>query len=116
MDGASNGKIVNIHKLHNEYDFSNEVGVTPRLRQSTIERWDADGKLLESKISKIESLSFDQPSLDIFDPKQFLPPESKMSLEKAQFSWGRIFCIVTGLAMIVFALWKKFTRNTSQPS
>jgi hypothetical protein len=64
------GTIDCVFKTSNDYDFSEAF---PKLKKTTIETWDAEGKkLFDSEISTITSIDFTMPDVTVFDPKQYI--------------------------------------------
>jgi len=99
-----------------EIEYEGESNDVPLVKRLTQTLYTPGGKPEQKTVYEVTKIVPGPPSLDIFDPKQFFSAKTEVTLDKAKFSWGRIFCIVTGLAMIAFALWKKFTRHRSQTS
>ncbi|MDR1382562.1 MAG: hypothetical protein LBJ67_01750 [Planctomycetaceae bacterium] len=93
-----------------EYNYSHDIPLIKRLIQSDI---NVDGKETSNVVYEINNIISDMPSLEIFDPKQFLPPGTKIGkeIQPAYFSWGRIFFIFFGVFLVLVGLWMKIKQR-----
>jgi len=102
--------------LRSTVEYEGESDGIPLIKKLTEATYSPEGTLEQKTVYEVTKIVPGPPPLEVFDPKQFLPPGSEVTLEKAQFSWGRIFCIVIGLALIAYGLWKKVSLSRSQTS
>ena len=102
-------KVDYVFKTSNVYDFSDTF---PKLKKTTIETWDADGKLLESEISTITSIDFTTPDVTAFDPKQYVGgapvDDEEFILPKQRLSPWQITGVIVGILLIIWGFWMRF--------
>jgi hypothetical protein len=108
----SKGQLVFIDTISCEYDFGAEDGI-PRLKKASIISADTKGKVRRTKEHIITKLSFDHPDISVFDPKQFLPPNTEIGemLSREPLSLERIICIVFGVILVIFGIWMKLKQK-----
>jgi hypothetical protein len=101
------GEIDCVFKTSNDYDFSEAF---PKLKKTTIETWDAEGKkLFESEMSTITSIDFTVPDVTLFDPKRYISEEDwdTLLLTTRRVTPLQVAGIFFGVLLIAWGLWMR---------
>ncbi|MDR2440758.1 MAG: hypothetical protein LBE12_15460 [Planctomycetaceae bacterium] len=95
---------------HNQYQqlIKNSV---PLLKSSLIETNSLDGKKYNFKIFEIKEIAPGAVPLQEFDIAQFLPPDVKIGITTPSFSYFRLFCLITGLLLLVLGIYLKIKTS-----
>jgi hypothetical protein len=98
-------------EYHREYDGT--INNIPLLKKASTLTYSDSGQLLSNEEFLVTHLELSPPPLEIFDPKQFLPPDTKIGkeIQPAYFSWGRILFILFGVFWVLVGLWMKIKQK-----
>ncbi|MDR3110057.1 MAG: hypothetical protein LBU65_10300 [Planctomycetaceae bacterium] len=102
-------------------EYDGVIDGIPVLNRYEKKETDIDGSLIESQIFNVTELTFGDPPMSVFDPKQFLPPGvdiNDLIRQHEGFSLARMFMIAFGVLLIIISIYMRFRgkRNRSDAS
>ena len=103
-----------IKKSKVEYGDDSPEGI-PLIKKVTFTDVNPNGDVGSEGRYEITKIVPGKPDLKIFDPKQFLPPGTNVGndIQPANFSFGRILFIVSGVFLVALGIWMKVKKQNN---